>query len=60
MSSINNIRKIFESNFGTKGAELQRLTKFDIRTSILDFFEFILDDLNDEYLLQEPTYLGQK
>lgn len=35
------IENSFRSNIGTSPAELERLTKFNIKTSILEFFEFI-------------------
>lgn len=38
---LNRLDASFKKNVSTGPAELERLTKFDIKTSILEFFEFI-------------------
>ena len=38
---LNRLDASFKENVSTGPAELERLTKFDIKTSILEFFEFI-------------------
>lgn len=38
---LNRLKTSFQTNISTGPAELERLTKFNIKTSILEFFEFI-------------------
>ncbi len=40
-SYLNSLREVFEQNISTETDQLARLEKFNIKVSILDFFEFI-------------------
>lgn len=38
---LNNLKVLFKSNVSNQPIQLEKLTKFNIKTSVLDFFEFI-------------------
>ena len=38
---LSGLKSSFNTNIGSNISEVQRLGKFDIKTSILDFFEYI-------------------